>query len=106
MNDLQHSVCAPPTPKSMLVISTCARIVLQCTLVSIHHRTKFVDDRWMEYYGFIDPATKPSWWEEPVTSVGKPLSNKLSPQDTCAQAVAALRAGGANQLPIVDSGGK
>ena len=72
----------------------------------MHPRTKFVDDRWMEYYGFIDPATKPSWWEEPVTTVGKPLSHKLSPQDTCAQAVAALKAGGANQLPIVDSEGK
>nr|QIA61828.1 cystathionine beta-synthase-like protein [Halichondria panicea] len=71
-----------------------------------NYLTKFVDDRWMQYNGFMDPSSKPSWWDVPVTSLGEPLSNKLSPQSTCSEAVAALKAGNTSQLPIVDSEGR
>ena len=60
----------------------------------------------MQYNGFMDPSSKPSWWDVPVTSLGEPLSNKLSPQNTCSEAVAALKAGSTSQLPIVDSEGR
>lgn len=35
-----------------------------------HHRTKFVDDRWMSSEGFIDAEVPPQaawWWNQPLS---------------------------------------
>lgn len=60
----------------------------------------------MQYYGFMDPPSKPSWWDVPVTSLGLPLASKLTPQSTCSEAVDTIKAGNTNQLPIVDNEGR
>ena len=65
------------------------------------HSTKFVDDRWMQCNGYMEPPSKPSWWDLPVTSLGGSPPVTLSPSVTCSEAVVIMKRDHVSQLPIV-----
>ncbi|XP_046604575.1 cystathionine beta-synthase isoform X1 [Neodiprion virginianus] len=74
-----------------------------------NYMTKFVSDHWMEARGFLDPPPPVEankwWWTTSISNLRlNPLST-LPAEATCQEAIAILKKGGFDQIPLIEKNG-